>query len=99
ENRHRVAAAAFWNGMHVGGDYANGNLYLLDREALTDNGAPIVRRRGFPHSVDVGNRVLYRELIADFEVGAEQSTYAQGATAVYLRWSDTKGKTWSNPIA
>ncbi|WP_186142276.1 packaged DNA stabilization protein [Burkholderia gladioli] len=99
ENRHRVAAAAFWNGMHVGGDYANGNLYLLDRDALTDNGAPIVRRRGFPHSVDVGNRVLYRELIADFEVGAEQSTYAQGDTAVYLRWSDTKGKTWSNPIA
>ncbi|MGS0976141.1 hypothetical protein [Burkholderia glumae] len=99
ENRHRVAAAAFWNGKHVGGDYENGNIYLLDRAAMTDNGAPIVRRRGFPHMVDSGNRVLYRELIADFEVGAEESTYASGDTAVYLRWSDTKGKTWGNPIA
>ncbi|MEK6346367.1 MAG: packaged DNA stabilization protein [Burkholderia sp.] len=99
EGRHRVAFAAFWNGLHIGGDYANGNLYILDRDALTDNGAPIVRRRGLPHLTDTGNRVMYRELIADFEVGAEQSTYADGDTNVYLRWSDTKGKTWGNPIA
>lgn len=99
ENRHRVAFAAFWNGMHIGGDFQNGNLYELDRNAMTDNGAPIVRRRGLPHLIANGNRVIYRELVADFEVGAEQSQYAPGDTTVYLRWSDTKGKTWGNPIA
>lgn len=99
ENRHRAAFVCFWNRMHVGGDFENGNLYTVEREALTDNGAPIVRRRGFPHLIATGNRVLYRELIADFEVGAEQSQYAPGDTTVYLRWSDTKGKSWGNPIS
>jgi len=99
EQAHRVSAAAFWNGMHIGGDRENGNLYLIDPDALTDNGTPIVRRRGFPHMVDSGNRVMYREFIGDFQVGAEESTALPGDTTVYLRWSDTKGKTWSNPIA
>lgn len=98
EHRHRCAAMAFWNGIHIGGDWQNGNLYLLDGENATENGSPIVRRRGFPHMVDGGNRVVYRQFIADFEVGAEQSKYVPGDTSVFLRWSDTKGKSWGNPI-
>lgn len=98
EHRHQCGVMAFWNGMHIGGDHSNGNLYLLDPSSATDNSQPIVRRRGFPHMVDGGNRVMYRQLIADFEVGAEQSTYAVGDSAVFLRWSDTKGKSWGNPI-
>lgn len=99
ENRHRVGCAAFWNGLHIGGDFENGKLYSIDKAAYTDDGAPIVRRRGFPHMVDTGNRMMYREFIGDFQVGAEESTYAAGDTKVYLRWSDTKGKTWGNPIS
>lgn len=99
EHRHQCAVMAFWNGMHIGGDWSNGNLYLIDPSNATENGNPIIRRRGFPHMIDGGNRVIYRQFVADFEVGAEQSTYQQGDATVYLRWSDTKGKTWGNPIA
>jgi hypothetical protein len=98
EHQHLAACGAFLNGIHVAGDRSNGNLYQIDPNALTDNGQPIVRRRGFPHMIDTGNRVMYREFIADFAVGAEESTYAQGDTQVFLRWSDTKGKSWENPI-
>jgi hypothetical protein len=99
EQQHLVSSAVFFNGMHVGGDRSNGNLYQIDPDVITDNGQPIVRRRGFPHMLDSGNRVMYREFIADFQVGAQESTGAPGDTAVYLRWSDTKGQTWGNPIA
>lgn len=99
EHRHQCAVMAFWQGVHIGGDWSNGNLYLLDPLSAMENGKPIVRRRGFPHMIDGGNRVIYRQFVADFEVGAAQSTYQTNDTAVYLRWSDTKGKTWGNPIA
>lgn len=95
-NRHRANCFAFAFGKAIVGDWQNGNLYVLDPDIMTDDGAPIVRVRGFPHIVDDdGSRIMYRELIADFQVG-EGSNH--GPTPVFLRWSDTKGKSWGNPI-
>ena len=98
EHRHRAGAMAYWNGAHICGDYANGNLYILDGNNATENGSPIVRRRGFPHMMDGGNRVFHRQFIADFAVGSPQSTYVPGDTDVFLRWSDNKGQSYGNPI-
>lgn len=69
EHRHR--SNCFWpcNGRLVVGDWENGNLYALDHRVFTDNGRPIKRVRSFPHVVNDGKRVFYRNFIADFDAG------------------------------
>lgn len=95
-HRHRGNCCAFAYGQLVMGDWENGNLYLVDVDNFTDNDAPIARIRSFPHMVDDSNRVMYRELIADFQVGEGDR---DNAVPVYLRWSDTRGASWGNKIA
>ena len=69
EHRHR--ANCFWpvNDTLVIGDWQNGNLYALDQNAFTDNGQPIKRVRSFPHMLNDGKRVFYRQFLADLETG------------------------------
>lgn len=98
ESRWRGMSHAFAYGHHVIGDYANGKLYVLDGDAYTDAGQPIVFRRGFPHMVAGGKRVYYSQFIADMEVGNYPSSPPDDEPLVYLRWSDTRGKTWGNPM-
>lgn len=95
ENRHRANCHAFAFGTHIVGDFENGNLYSLDQNNYTDFGGPIRRIRSFPHIMDdSANRVMYREFIADMEVGNGGSDDIQ----MQLRWSDTRGKSWGSPI-
>ena len=69
EHRHR--ANCFWpvNDTLVIGDWQNGNLYALDNTVFTDNGQPIKRVRAFPHILNDGKRVFYRQFLADMETG------------------------------
>jgi hypothetical protein len=69
EHRHR--ANCFWavNDLGVVGDWQNGNLYALDQKVFTDNGQPIKRARAFPHILNDGKRVFYRQFLADMETG------------------------------
>ena len=97
EHRHRAQCQAAAYGANVVLDWQTGDLYALDPDTYTDAGAPIVRRRGFPHMIGDGNRVGYRQFIADMEVG--RATAAAGDPKIYLRWSDDHGVTWGNPIA
>ncbi len=94
-NRHRSSCFAYAYGSLVVGDWEDGRLYELRQDVMTDDGGPIARIRSFPHFVDDGNRVMYRELIADFQVGEGDS---HGEVPVYLRWSDTKGASWGNQV-
>lgn len=95
-NRHRANCFVFAFGKAIVGDWQNGKLYTLDPNVMTDDSGPISRIRGFPHVVDDdGSRIMYREFIGDFQVGEGD---AGNSTPVFLRWSDTKGKSWSNPI-
>jgi hypothetical protein len=93
--RHRANCYAFAYGVPVCGDWESGKLYQFDLDAMTDDDAPVSRLRSFPHMVDDGNRVAYREFIADFQVG-EGADFDE--VAVFLRWSDTKGASWGNAI-
>lgn len=97
-HRHRSNCYAFAYGMNFVGDYQNGNLYTLSNEVFTDNGVPIPRIRSFPHMVEDGNRVIYRQFQADMATGQ----IADGDTAdppqLSLRWSDDKGFTFGNPV-
>lgn len=134
EHRHRACAAAYAYGVNVVQDWETGALYRLDLDAYTDAGAPILRRRGFPHMTSDGKRVFYRQFTADMQVGADPGNIWQGlpayslgrdsvadtalgpdvvpvflgvdggsfvaaAAQVYLRYSDTRGASWSDPIA
>lgn len=120
ENRIRPNCCAFAYGKTVVGDWQNGQLYCFDLENYTDNGTPVVRRRGFPHVVMEGARINYLSFIADMEVGTITVDLGSGAGGdfnndfgpdfssaasaqpipplVSLRWSDTRGKSWGNPV-
>ena len=82
------------NGMLLVGDWQNGNVYKLDQNAYTDNGAAIHRVRSFPHMLQDGRRVFYNEFLADMETGT-----ATGDANVSLRWSNDRGHTWGTPVA
>lgn len=43
--RHRSQHHAFFNGIHIVGDYKNGKLYQLDKQTYTDDGDLILRER------------------------------------------------------
>jgi len=133
ERRHRVNGMAYAYGVNVGIDWETGALYRVDLDTYTDAGQPIIRRRGFPHMGDGGNRVFYSQFLADMEVGEATGTGTSpnvgpgilGTSAtdalgdgtggvlgigygpeqdipappqVWLRWSDTRGYSWSNPV-
>ncbi len=100
ENRHRANCMAYagpnYGGAIVVGDWSNGALYSFDLNNYSDNGNPIVRRRGFPHILADGKNVSYPAFRADAETG----DWAPPQTlTLYLRWSDDRGRTWGNPLA
>ncbi|AHX16139.1 hypothetical protein CH75_04920 [Dyella jiangningensis] len=97
EHRHRSNVFAFAYGTYVVGDWQNGNLYALDQNNYTDNGAPIVRTRAFPHVLNELKRVIYRKFVADIQTGA-QTDPTQAAPLISLRWSNDRGASWSNYI-
>lgn len=97
EHRIRANCYAFAYNTHVVGDWQNGKLYDQSQDLYDDDGQPILRRRSFPHSVKNGQRVSYASFIADMEVGTPDAATPPGPP-VYLRWSDTRGATWSDGV-
>lgn len=97
-SRHRMNCCTFNGGQNLVGDWQNGKVYALDANAYTDNGNPIIRIRSFPHiNGSDGNRIMFRQFIADMEVG----NGAPGDTAqleIRLRWSNDRGASWGNAI-
>lgn len=92
EHRHRAVACAYAYNRILVGDWENGRIYLWSTSVFDDAGSVITRRRGFPHMVKDGTRISYNRFIADMEVGATPNS------SLFLRWSDTRGATWSSPV-
>jgi hypothetical protein len=96
-NRHRGQVHAFAYGVHVVGDYQNGNLYQMSSTINSDFGNPITRRRSAPHIVKGMDRIYYNSFQLDLETGVGLDGIGQGTNPqVVLRWSDDGGYTWSN---
>jgi len=95
-NRWAVNAYAFFDNKHYVGDVVNGNVYLLDLDAYTDNGLLIQRRRAttYMHSESDPVGIDWLQLVVESGAGL---TVGQGSDPqVMLQYSDDSGKTWSN---
>ena len=71
----------------VGQDWSNGSIYALDPKFFTDNGAPIVFRRTFPHQMADMREVTHVSFVADFATG--QASGLIGSSGFYrsmMRW-------------
>lgn len=94
EERHRAEVHVFDGTRHLVGDYQNGNLYRLDDDTYTDDGAPITRRRTAPHISSNGRRVFVSEFQLDLEAGVGLATGQGSDPQVFLRSSKDGGHTW-----
>lgn len=100
-HRHRANCVTFAYGKTVVGDWQNGNLYALDLSVFLDNGVPIQRIRSWPHMLDDDRRVFYQTFIVDMQVGTDDGggePLEAEPPLLSLRWSDTRGASWGNPI-
>lgn len=92
------------NGIHIIGDYRNGNVYELDLNYYKDGDNNIQRIRVFPHSSENLNMIFYTLLEIDWQSGVgldnngsnPQSTVDPKST---LYMSRDGGQTWGNPIS
>lgn len=95
-HRHRANCYVNFQGQRLIGDYANGQLYHLTRQAYSDGPDPLVSLRRTAHVWDKGerNRVRQSRLQLEFKPGVDT---AQGLDPqAMLRWSDDGGFKWSN---
>lgn len=93
--RHQGNCYAFFDGRHLIGDYASGNIYALNLDTQTDNGAPrkwLRSWRATPAPVDSTMRFNALRIDMQTGMGVPDGTNPQ----VMLRWSDDGGHTWSN---
>jgi hypothetical protein len=102
---HRTRANTYCQafGLHLVGDWQNGNIYSLDVNNGTDNGAPIRRVRSFPHSIDdeFNYELFYSEFVAAVEVGngpAGTQTNPPAPPQLNLRYSSDGGKSWGQYV-
>ncbi len=75
-------------------DYENGNTYLLDSDAVTDNGETIAREFTSRHLM-AGNITRFAEIWIDMEVGVGTLTGPGVDPQLMMRISKDGGQTWS----
>jgi hypothetical protein len=97
--RPRANCVMFFNNLNLIGDYANGNILVLDvntnTDVTSDGVLPIIRIKTFPHLLDDNKRVTYGQFQADIEAGiAKEGDNPQ----ISLSWSDDKGRSYGNPV-
>jgi hypothetical protein len=93
--RHVSNCYAFFNGLHLVGDYQNGNIYQMKTDVYRDNGNPLVAIRTCQPIFD--KRDLNNIFIRKLQVDAETGVSAVGLDSqIALDWSDDGGNKWSN---
>jgi hypothetical protein len=93
--RHRAETHTVGFGIHLVGDYANGNIYVLDPGTFNDNGNPISRIRTAPYVNNELKNIIISKLQLDMHMGLQADGDAIVPQAS-LQWSDNNAKSWSN---
>jgi hypothetical protein len=99
EHRHRASCAANAYGKVYAGDWETGTLMSMDLDYFQDINSPIVCRRGFRHLTKGARGVAYQKLVLSADPGQAVGLLSTDKPPVYLRWSDTQGFSWSDPVA
>lgn len=94
--RWRANCSVFAHGYHLVGDWQTGEVFALDFDAYTDNGAPILRLRASQTAEDKQQRLFFKSLQVDMETGVGTNTGQGSAPVMMLRYSNDGGHTWSN---
>jgi hypothetical protein len=99
--RHRANVYSFaptiLGGIHLVGDFENGNLYQMNQNFYTDDDTEIVRLRTAPHVTAGLKRLRHKSIQLDMETGVGLDGNDQGSDPqCILDWSDDGGHTWSN---
>lgn len=84
----------FYDRKHLVGDWETGEIFELDLDTYTDNGAEIARIKSFQHMTADNARQFFSRLVLDMQAGVGHS--ADPDPQVSLRWSDDGGRTWSS---
>lgn len=93
--RHRANCCVFFAGLHIVGDWENGNLYALDLDYFSDNGDPMVSLRAAPHIADQDYKwIRFDGIQVDIESGVGLQSGQGSAPLMMIRWSDDGGHTW-----
>lgn len=86
-------------GETIVGDWENGNLYVLDLDYFTDNGALISRIRACPHISDQDYKYqFFDSLQVDMQAGVGLTTGQGSDPQAMLQWSTDGGYSWSNEL-
>ena len=83
-SRHRGNCCAVFQGMVLVGDYANGNIYELDKQNFTDNGQNVRRLRRAPHLVSDFQRQYFDELQIQFQPGVGTTGLSVGSSGMFI---------------
>lgn len=94
--RHRSNCQMNFAGKTIVGDWENGNLYELDLDTFTDNGAAIERIRVCPHITNDGNYLFNTTLELFMQTGVGLSSGQGVNPQARLRWSNDGGYNWSS---
>jgi len=89
-NRHIANCYAYFNNMHLVGDYTNGNIYQMSGSIYTDNGNPLVAIRTAQMLDDkkgMMSSLNLHKLVVDAQTGYGGS--------IAFDWSDDGGYNWS----
>lgn len=97
-NRHRAQCHMAFAGENIVGDWEAGNLYRLDLDAYTDNGAFIPRVRSCHHLAADYKWQFFHALQIDMEPGVGLPVGQGSDPQAMLRWSDDGGFTWSHEL-
>lgn len=97
---HRGRFHAYTFGKHFVQDYTNGNVYVQDLQAFSDNTAPgvfdpIRKVRRSPHVNQNKDWMQYGSLEVQMEVGTAPATGQGSNPQMIMRYSDDGGFTWS----
>lgn len=97
-DRHRSNCQMNFAGLTLVGDWENGNVYVLDMDTYTDNGAAIERIRICPHIAADANYVFHRSLELLMQTGVGLSSGQGSSPQAMLSWSNDGGFSYGTEI-
>ncbi len=96
---HRSNSHCFAFGKHLVGDWATGTIYQMSLSLQSDFGNALRPVRRSPYVASEGRWLFFDSLELEMDAGLGLATGQGSDPHVMIRWSNDRGKTWSNEIA